>query len=55
MGAACAALEAAYAHLRQHGSLDGCAVAAFDMKALHELVGFPDVWEFERRHAEPGG
>jgi len=55
MGAACAALEAAYAHLRQRGSLDGCAVAAFDMKALHELVGFPDVWEFERRHAEPGG
>jgi hypothetical protein len=22
------------------------------MKQLHELVGFPDVWEFEKRHVE---
>jgi 2,3-dimethylmalate lyase len=53
MGAACAALEAAYAHLLARGSLEGSPVPAYDMKRMHELVGFADVWEFERRHAEP--
>jgi 2-methylisocitrate lyase-like PEP mutase family enzyme len=53
MAAACAALESAYVYLLKHGSLEGCPVPAFDMKALHELVGFPDVWEFERRHVAP--
>jgi 2-methylisocitrate lyase-like PEP mutase family enzyme len=52
MGAACAALEGAYAHLRSQGSLEGSPVPAYDMKRLHELVGFEDVWAFERRHAE---
>lgn len=52
MGAACAALQSAYAYLGQNGSLEGCPVPAFDMQALHELVGFADVWEFERRHFE---
>jgi len=52
MGAACAALEAAYAYLLRHGSTDGSPVPAYDMKQLHELVGFPDVWDFERRHVE---
>jgi 2-methylisocitrate lyase-like PEP mutase family enzyme len=51
MGAACAALEAAYAHLKARGSLEGSPVAAYDMARLHELVGFPEVWDFERRHA----
>ncbi|HJS38551.1 MAG TPA: isocitrate lyase/PEP mutase family protein [Burkholderiales bacterium] len=55
MGAACAALEAAYGYLRAHGSLEGSPVPALDMQRLHELVGFADVWEFERRHVEPGG
>jgi len=52
MGAACAALESAYAHLKSHGSLEGSPVSAFDMKRMHELVGFDDVWAFERRHVE---
>jgi len=55
MGAACAALEAAYAQLKTRGSLEGSPVPALDMQRLHELVGFADVWEFERRHVEPGG
>jgi len=55
MGAACAALQGAYAWLKEKGSLEGCPVPAFDMQALHELVGFPEVWEFERRHAGPRG
>ncbi len=53
MTAACAALQSAYAHLLQHGSLEGSRVPAFDMQQLHELVGFADIWEFERRHVEP--
>lgn len=54
MAAACAALEAAYRHLEQHGSTAGQPVPAFDMNRLHELVGFEDVWAFERRHADAG-
>ena len=52
MGAACAALEAAYGWLAKNGSLEGSPVPAFDMARLHELVGFAEVWEFERRHVE---
>jgi 2-methylisocitrate lyase-like PEP mutase family enzyme len=55
MGAACAALESAYAHLKARGSLDGSPVPAFDMKRMHELVGFEDIWAFERRHVETDG
>lgn len=52
MAPACAALEASYRHLLAHGSTEGSPVPAYDMRALHELVGFPEVWEFERRHPE---
>jgi 2-methylisocitrate lyase-like PEP mutase family enzyme len=52
MGAACAALEGAYAHLKTRGSLEGSPVPAYDMGRLHELLGFADVWDFERRHSE---
>ena len=52
MGAACAALEAAYGWLHAKGSLEGSPVPAFDMARLHELVGFADVWDFERRHGK---
>ncbi|MFZ4759573.1 MAG: isocitrate lyase/phosphoenolpyruvate mutase family protein, partial [Burkholderiaceae bacterium] len=52
MSAACAAIEGTLAHLREHGSTIGCPVPAFDMKALHELVGFPEVWAFEKRWVE---
>jgi len=53
MGAACAALDAAYAYLLNNGSLEGSPVPAFDMQRLHELVGFAEVWDFERRHLAP--
>jgi len=55
MGAACAALESAFAYLKSHGSLHGSPVPAFDMQRMHELVGFDDVWAFERRHVETDG
>ena len=31
----------------------GSPVPAYTMAQLHELMGFPDVWEFEKRFAEP--
>jgi 2-methylisocitrate lyase-like PEP mutase family enzyme len=54
VAAACAALQAAYEHLRAEGSTAGAPVPSFTMAELHELVGFPDVWAFERRFAETG-
>ena len=50
--AACAAMQAAYGHLRERGSTEGAPVPSFTMAELHELVGFPEVWDFERRFAE---
>ena len=51
MGAACAALEAAYRYLEQHGSSIDSPTPSFSMSQLHELVGFDDIWAFERRYA----
>jgi len=52
MGPACSAFHSSYEYLLKHGSTEGSPVPAYDMKQLHELVGFPDVWEFERKHVE---
>ncbi len=52
MGAVCAALEATYRHLETNGSTIGCPAPMFDMNKLHQLVGFEDVWAFEKRYAE---
>lgn len=52
MNAACAALEAAYRHVAGHGSTEGLPVPSYSMQQLHELVGFPDVWAFEKRFPE---
>ncbi|HPU54393.1 MAG TPA: isocitrate lyase/PEP mutase family protein, partial [Burkholderiaceae bacterium] len=52
MAAVCAALESAYGHLAAHGVSRGQPLPAWSMAQLHDLVGFPDVWDFERRHVE---
>jgi 2,3-dimethylmalate lyase len=52
MGAACFALESAFSYLKKHQTIEGSAVPAYDMQQLHELVGFQDVWDFEKKHAE---
>jgi 2-methylisocitrate lyase-like PEP mutase family enzyme len=52
MGPVCAALEDSYRYLLEHGSTEGSRTRTYDMKQLHELVGFADIWEFERRHVE---
>ena len=52
LASACAAMQRTYAYLREHGSLIDSPQEAFVMQQLHELAGFPDVWQFEQRHAE---
>jgi 2-methylisocitrate lyase-like PEP mutase family enzyme len=52
MGAACFAMERAFSYLKEKQTLENCPVPAYDMKQLHELVGFQDVWDFEKRHVE---
>jgi 2,3-dimethylmalate lyase len=52
MAAACSALQASYEFLLKNGTTRDSPVKSFDMKELHELVGFPDVWEFEKKHVE---
>jgi len=52
MTSACAAIEAGLAHLKAQGSTTGNPVPAYSMAQLHELVGFPEVWAFEKRYAE---
>ncbi len=52
MGVVCAALENNFAWLKEHGSTIGSPVPAFTMKQLHDLVGFEDVWAFEKKYVE---
>lgn len=52
MSVVCQAAEASLAYLAKHGTTEGSPVPMYDMKKLHELVGFPDVWEFEKRYAQ---
>jgi len=52
MQAASAAMESALAHLAATGTTAGAPVPSYDMKKLHELVGFEDVWAFEKRWAQ---
>ena len=55
MAVACAALQQNYQWLKDHGSTIGSPVPAFDMHQMHELVGFPDVWAFEKKYVETDG
>jgi 2-methylisocitrate lyase-like PEP mutase family enzyme len=50
--AACAAREQAYRHLERHGSTEGLPVPAYSLDELNTLVGFPEVWGFEKRWVE---
>jgi 2-methylisocitrate lyase-like PEP mutase family enzyme len=52
MSVVCAALEANYGYLKNHGSTEGSATPAYTMAQLHDLMGFPEVWAFEKRFAE---
>lgn len=52
MSVVCAALDANYRYLKGHGSTDGSPTPAYTMAQLHDLMGFPEVWAFEKRFAE---
>ena len=50
--AAAAALENVYAHLLETGSSQGVDAALYSIDAMHELMGFEEIWAFERRWDE---
>ena len=50
--AASQAMTAVYQQLRDQGSSAGGAVPLMDFGDLTRLMGFEDVWAFEKRHAE---
>ncbi|MEO5672643.1 MAG: isocitrate lyase/PEP mutase family protein [Ramlibacter sp.] len=50
--AAAQAMRATYAQLRGQGSSAGTAVPLMPFGDLTKLMGFEEVWEFDRRHAE---
>ncbi len=50
--AAAAALEAIYAHLSKEGSTRGLEAPLYDIDRMHGLMGFDDVWEFDRKWRE---
>ena len=52
MSVVCAALDANYQYLKGHGSPEGSPTPAYTIAQLHELMGFPEVWAFEKRFAE---
>jgi 2-methylisocitrate lyase-like PEP mutase family enzyme len=52
MSVICAALDANYHYLKNHGSTEGSPTPAYTMAQLHDLMGFPEVWAFEKRFAE---
>ncbi|MGI8423928.1 MAG: isocitrate lyase/PEP mutase family protein [Chloroflexota bacterium] len=50
--AAVKAMSSAYAHIKSSGSSKNVPVELEDFGALTRLMGFEDVWEFEKRHNE---
>jgi 2-methylisocitrate lyase-like PEP mutase family enzyme len=53
--AAAAALERAYAHLKRHGDSTGLPPdESYGFGRICELMGFPEVWEFEKRWSGGG-
>jgi len=48
--AAAAALESAYGHLRAGGDTSDLPVPLYGFEAFTKLMGFEDVWDFERRY-----
>lgn len=50
--AALKAMGDAYAHMKRAGSSKDAAVELADFAELTRLMGFEDIWEFEKRHAD---
>ncbi len=52
MLASIAAMAGVYGHLRSTGSSLGTQVPLYDFAQLSLLMGFQDVWDFDKNHAE---
>ena len=50
--AAAQAMHNVYAHIRQHGSTAGIPQPLMPFGEMTRTLGFEEVWEFDRRHAE---
>ncbi|MBC5764015.1 isocitrate lyase/PEP mutase family protein [Ramlibacter albus] len=50
--AAAEAMRAAYSHIRAQGSSEGMAVPLMPFGDMTKLMGFEQVWDFDRQHAE---
>ena len=50
--AAAEALRSAYGHLHEHGSTIGMTQPMYDFAAMNKLMGFEEVWEFDRKWAQ---
>lgn len=50
--AATAALETAYSHLQETGTSTDCPVPLQNINDIHRMMGFEEVWAFEKRWAE---
>ena len=51
--AAAQAMKAVYTQFKQHGSSAGQTAALMPFAELTQLMGFEDIWAFEKRHADP--
>ena len=47
----CGTLRQAYTHLRENGTTLGTGVQTYEdgNRSMHDLMGFPEVWEFEKK------
>lgn len=50
--AAVHAMAGVYGHLKSEGSTQGCPTPLYDFGQLSLLMGFQDVWDFDRTHAD---
>lgn len=50
--AAAHALRSAYRYLGQHGSSEGISLPLMELAELHEVMGFHEIWEFEKKWAD---
>ncbi len=53
--AAAAAMRSAYRHLQGTGSSIGLDVPLYGIEDMHRLMGFEDVWEFDKRWVDDPG
>jgi 2-methylisocitrate lyase-like PEP mutase family enzyme len=50
--AAAAAMRIGYEHLLRNGTAIGLQVPLMTSTEMHQLMGFPDIWDFEKRYAD---